>query len=215
MATEENVLLAKIKQAREQKKKRKFTQTVDLIVALKGMDLKKPENRLNIEMALPEGKGKPVKVAVIVDSLAMAAEGTADLVIKKQEIEPLSKDKKNLSRLADQYDWFFGEASLMPLIGKTLGLILGPKGKMPKPMPPNANVKNFVEAARKNIRIRLKDTPVIQVAIGSENMADEQIERNLRSTLNFIKERLPKGLNNIRSAYLKLTMGKPVKLEVK
>ncbi len=214
MAGEEDIAV-KVKEARESPKKRKFNQTWDLIISLKGIDLKKPENRLNLEHQLPEGRGKQVKVGVIADSLATKAREEADLVVVKEEIDALSKDVKRVKAMIDEHDWFFGEMSLMPLIGKTLGQLMGPKGKMPKPLPPNANIKTFIENAKKTIRIRLTTTPVIQVPVGSEDMDDEKIANNANSVINFVKEKLPKGKNNIRAVYIKLTMGKAVKLPLR
>lgn len=211
----EDAVLNKIEEARKKAKKRKFPQTWDLILSLKGMDLKKPENRLNLEFPLPEGRGKDVKVAVIADSLASKAATDADFVIKKEEIDPLSKNSKMLKQVVADYDWFFGEISLMPMIGKTLGQVLGPKGKMPKPLPPNANIKLFVDNARKTVRIRVATTPVIQVPVGSEAMEDLQISNNINSLVNFVKDKLPKGKNNIKAAYVKLTMGPAIRLPLK
>ena len=208
-------ILSRVKEAKEKAKQRKFSQTWDLAVNLKGIDLKKPENRLNLEFQLPEGRGKEVKIAVIADSLAAKAAESADLVIRKEEIDPLSKDLKRLKGVVEENDWFFGEISLMPFIGKTLGQILGPKGKMPKPLPPNANIKAFTDAARKNIKVKLTTTPVLHIPVGSDKLTEEQIANNINAVVNFVKEKLPKGKNNIKSAYVKLTMGPAVKLPLK
>lgn len=208
-------ILTKIKEAREKGKKRKFAQTFDLVISLTGLDLKKPENKLNLDFLLPEGKGKTTKVVVIADALAAAAKDEVDLVIKKADIDPLAKDVKRLKVLAKTYDSFFGEVALMPMIGKTLGQVLGPLGKMPKPLPPNANIKAFTEAAKKTVKVRLTTTPVIHTIVGTESMDDQKIENNVNALVNFIKEKLPKGKNNIRAVYLKLTMGPAIKLPLK
>ncbi|MBI4163346.1 MAG: 50S ribosomal protein L1 [Candidatus Aenigmarchaeota archaeon] len=208
-------ILTKIKEAREKAKKRKFSQTFDLVVSLAGIDLKKPENRLNLDFLLPEGRGKSIKVALIADSLTAAAKDVVDLLIRKEEIDALSKDVKKLKTLAREYDSFFGEISLMPLIGKTLGQVLGPLGKMPKPVPPNANIKAFTDVARKTIKIRVTTTPVIHTIVGSEDMDDKKIEANANALVNFVKEKLPKGRNNIKAVYIKLTMGPAIKLPLK
>ncbi len=211
----EGEILTKIKEAREKGKKRKFSQTFDLVISLAGVDLKKPENRLNLDFLLPEGKGKGSKVVLIADAMASAAKDDVDLVIRKAEIDPLSKDVKKLKSIAKNHDSFFGEIALMPLIGKTLGQVLGPIGKMPKPLPPNANIKAFVEAARKTVKVRVTTTPVIQTVVGTETMDDQKIENNVNALVNFVKEKLPKGKNNIKAVYLKLTMGPAIKLPLK
>ena len=215
MPEKEADILGKVKEARDKGKKRKFMQTWDLVINLKGLDLKKPESRLNIEFQLPEGRGKDIRVAVIADSLAPKAAEVADLVIKKEDIDSLSKDAKRLKKIIDGNNWFFGEMNLMPLIGKTLGQAMGPKGKVPKPLPPNANIKAFVEGARKTIKIRVTTTPVLHLPVGTDKMSDEQITNNVNAVINFVKDKLPKGKNNVRSAYIKLTMGPPIKLPLR
>lgn len=209
------MFLEKIKEAKAKSKPRKFTQTWDLSINLTGLDLKKPENRFNLEFALPEGRGKDIKVAVIADSLAADAEKCADLVIRKAEIEPLAKDKKKLKKIVGEYDWFLAEAPLMPLIGKELGMVMGTRGKMPKPIPPRAKVEPFVAAAKRSVRIRLRESPVLHIPVGTDKMPNESVAKNAEAVYNFIRDRLPKGQTNIKSAQIKLTMGKPVKLEVK
>ncbi len=207
-------MLEEIKKVRESAKKRKFSQTFDLIINLRALDLKKPENRINSEFVLPAGKGKIPKVGIFADALEKKArEEKFDLVITKAEMEGLIKDKKLLKKHANSVDFFFGEATLMPTIGKTLGTVLGPKDKVPKPVPPQADLKPFIMAARKTVKIRVKDSPHLQLAIGTEEMSDDDISKNAQSVLNFVRDKLPKGATNIKNAYLKLTMGKPLKLD--
>jgi len=206
--------LEKIKEAREKSKKRKFTQSWDISINLRGIDLRKPESRLNLEFVLPEGRGKENKVAVITDSLEAEAKKSADLVIKKSEIDSLVKNKKKLKQIANEYDFFLGEVSLMPVIGKSLGLVLGPRGKMPKPIPPKISVEHLVKRAKKTIKVVLKESPVIHTSIGTEDMPEEKVAKNAEALFDFVVDKLPKGRNNIKSVFIKLTMGKPIKLEV-
>lgn len=205
----------KIKEAKDNSKPRKFEQTWDLVFNLREMDLKKPENRLNLELFLPEGLGKELKTVVVADSLFADAKKHADLAITKDEIPKLAKDRKKLKKLANEYDWWFGEAPLMPLIGKELGAVLGTRGKMPKPVPPKINLEGLLKRAKSSVKIRLVSMPVIQISVGRESMPDEKIEKNVEAALSFVEEHLPKGKNNIRNVSIKLTMGKPVKLEVR
>jgi large subunit ribosomal protein L1 len=210
----EEEFLKEIREAKEKSKKRKFIQSWDLIINLKNLDLKKPENKLNLEFSLPESRGKETKVLFIVDSLLPEAKKTDGMVIGKGDLERLGKEKKILKGYADAYDWWFCEAPLMPLVGKTLGVVLGPRGKMPKPIPPKGSVLPFVELAKRMVKIKVKDSPVIHVPVGTENMKEEQIMKNIIAVMNFVKEKLPKGKINIKDAYIKLTMGPPVKLKV-
>jgi large subunit ribosomal protein L1 len=204
-----------LKLARENSKARKFEQTWDFIINLKGLDLKKPENRFKGEVALPKGRGKQPKIAVFADLMANEAKKFSDLVITKKEIDSLTKNKKRMKKIANEYDFFFGEAPLMPLIGKGLGTVLGPRGKVPKPMPPKGNIEPLLNASRQMVMISLKETPVIYARVGAEKMSDEDIAINIQAVYNFVKDKLPKGKNNIKSMMVKLTMGKPVRVTLR
>ena len=206
--------LGKIKEARSKARPRKFVQTWDLSVNIKNIDLKKPENRINAEFVLPEGRGKDLKVAVIADTLAAEARKIADLVIAKEEIEEIARNRKRLKSIAKEYDRFLGEASVMPLVGKSFGVVLGQRGKMPKPIPPKLRIEPIVEAARRTVKISLKESPVIHVSVGTDSMPDEKVAANTEAVFNFIKEKLPKGKSSIKSACIKLSMGPPVKIKV-
>ena len=85
---------------------------------------------------------------------------------------------------------------------------------MPKPIPPKVQIEPFIKRAKNTVRITLRETPVVQVSVGSEDMDDGKLAENINAVIGFVKEKLPKGKNNIRSALVKLTMGKPVKIEV-
>lgn len=205
-----------IQKARESSEKRKFQQTWDLIINIKGMDLKRPENRFSTDFLLPAGRGKPARIGVIADSLAAeAASQGAETVIRKSEIEGLARNRKEMKKIARDVTWFFGEASLMAQIGKSLGTVLGPRGKIPRPIPPKADLGTIFRNARNSVRIVLKETPVISVPVGTEEMKDGDILRNAEAAYGFVVQKLPKGINNIRGMYIKLTMGRPVRLEVK
>jgi len=207
-------LLEKLKKAREGSRERKFTQTWDFSINLRNIDLKKPEHRFSIDLVLPEGRGRPSKVVIFADTMIDEAKKHADLVITKDDIAAYAGSKKRMKELANNYEWFFGEITMMAHIGKVFGQSLGTRGKMPKPIPPKVPVKPFVERAKSSARIMLKSSPVIHVAVGTDKMTDEQIAKNVNAVFNAVKEKLPKGVNNMKSAYIKLTMGKPVRLEV-
>ncbi len=202
-----------VEEAKKNSKPRKFKQTIELAVNLKDIDMKKPENRINEEVLLPHGKGKPVKIAVFATGeLAMQAKKLADLVITKEGLEELAKNKRKAKKIAKEYDFFIAQADLMPLIGRYLGPILGPRGKMPKPVPPNANLEPIINRLRKTVRIRTKDNPVFHVPVGTEDMPTDQVVDNIETIFKFLENKLEKGLGNVKSAYVKTTMGKAVRV---
>lgn len=210
----ENPILASIRSARQGSKPRSFTQTWDFCINVKGMNLKKPENRFNVDVPLPKGRGREPVVAIFADSLASEASKFANIIVRKEEIPALGKDRKRMGELVS-CDVFLSEASLMAAVGKELGPVLAPKGKMPKPIPPNAKLDAFVAASKSSIRVALKENPTIHTAIGNDKMADDDVAANAEVVFNAVKDKLPKGLNNVRSVFIKLTMGKPARVAVR
>jgi len=209
-----NPILSSIIKARESSKQRGFPQTWDFIINFKGLNMKKPENRFTIDVTLPKGRAREPTVVIFADSIAAEATKAANVVVRKDEIPTIAKDKKRMGEVTG-CDIFMGEASLMALIGKELGQLLAPRGKMPRPIPPNVKLDAFVSAAKKSMRISLKENPTIHTAVGNDRMADADVAANADAVFTAVRDKLPKGINNIKSVIVKLTMGKPVKVAVK
>jgi len=183
--------------------KRKFVQSIDLIINIRNIDLKKPENKFSKDILLPHGRGKDIKVCVLSDNL----EGG----IRKHEIEGFASNKSAAKQFAKKYDFFLCEAPLMPLVGKILGRYLGPKGKMPKLIPPGRDPKNAIEDTMKSVRVNVRDAPTIQISVSSESMDDSQIKDNVERVIEEVRKSLP-GKAQIKSMFIKTTMGKPVRI---
>jgi large subunit ribosomal protein L1 len=195
--------------------KRNFIQSIDLAIALKDVDLSKSENRISEELLLPHGRGKQRRVGVIAEGeLAHQAAKIADRVITKAELEELAKDKKAAKKVVESVDFFVAQADLMPLIGRTLGPILGPRGKMPKPVPANAQIAPLLERLRRTVRVRTKEAPLLHIPVGTEEMDEKALRENIEAALHFVERKLERGFNNIRSVSLKMTMGPSQRLEV-
>ncbi len=195
-----------LKYLRESSKQRKFAQSVDLIINLKNIDLKKPENKFSKEVLLPNGRGKEISVGIISDKISGA--------VTKTDIETFEKDKKKLKQFTKQYDFAIAEAPLMPLVGKVLGRYLAPRGKMPKLLPPGRNPQMMVDELKNSVRIRVRDSPTIQVLAGTEEMSDAQLKENIDKILDEVSKSLPKGKNQVKDIHIKMTMGKPVKIDI-
>lgn len=202
-------ILEGVKKAKEDSKPRNFTQSIDVVINIKDLDVKKPENRIDEEVFLPEGRGKDVKIAFIADGeLALQAKNAgADLVITKSELEELGKNRNEAKKMANKYNFFVAQADLMPLVGRFLGPVLGPRKKMPKPVPATAKPDPIIERLKNTIKIRIKDQPVIQALVGSQEMDDEQIADNIEAVLGILDRNLEKGRNQIKSMYVKTSMG--------
>jgi len=116
--------------------------------------------------------------------------------------------------LAKTYDFFIAEAPLMPLVGRVLGATLGPKGKMPTPVPPTANIAEHIKKHQKMVFIRIRGQPVLQCRVGTEDMADNKIAENSQAIIRRVEGKLKRGMKNIRSIHLKTTMGSPIKIKM-
>jgi large subunit ribosomal protein L1 len=216
MSLDAKALLESVKEAKSKAEKRKFAQSVELIINLREIDMKKPESKIQESIELPHPVGKQNKVCVIATGeLALKArKAGADLVIERGELEALGGDKKKAKALVNEYEYFISEAPLMPTVGRVLGAVLGPKGRMPTPVPPNVDIAAAIEKQRKVVQIRLRSQPVIQCRIGTEDMTDEQIAQNIEVVIRRLEGKLKRGLRNIRSIVIKTAMGPPSRLRI-
>lgn len=197
-----------VQKALESAKKRNFTETVELAINLKDIDLSIPKNRIQDDVILPNGRGRPVRICVIGGGeLALKAKDVADLVITPEELGTIADDKKEAKKIANSTDYFIAEAPLMAVVGKRLGTVLGPRGKMPKPIPPGADPAGMIESLRKSVSIRTKDRKTFHAPIGTADMTPEQLAENAETILKRVETRLEKGRMNIASSYVKTTMG--------
>ncbi len=200
-----------IKKALEDKGKKKFKQSVELIINIRGIDFAKSENRLNLDIVLPKGKGgKELKSAVFAEG-NMADEARragADLVIQPNDIAGWAAPAK-VKELANQY-FLLAQPNLMGVVAKSLGQTLGKRGKLPKPI--TGNIKDIIERSKKSVRIvsKGKYLPVAQALVGTEIMETEDLLDNAETVYDAVKNKVNEG--NIKSVYVKLTMGKPVKV---
>ena len=198
-----------VKKVLEESKPRNFTQSIDVVITINDLDINKPENRLDEEVLLPNGRGKDVKIAFIAEGeLAYQAEQAgADLVINKEKLEELGKNRPEAKKLANFYDFFVAQTDLMPTVGRFLGPVLGPRKKMPKPIPASANPETILGRLRSTIKIRVKDQPIIQSIVGSEDMTEAQVAENIDAIMDVLDRNLEKGSKQIKAMYLKTTMG--------
>jgi len=216
MPLETKNVLEAVKEAKDKSKKRNFNQSMELIINLRDIDPKKPEGKIQELIELPYPPGKENRICVIASGeMALKAKrAKADLVIEREELEAMMGDKEKQKELANSYDFFIAEAPLMPLVGKSLGATLGPKGKMPTPVPPVADIGDHMKRHRKMILLRTRGQPVLLCRVGAENMADEEIAENVQAIIRRVEAKLKRGIKNIRSVVVKTTMGPSIKIRM-
>jgi len=198
--------LAEIRKGKE----RKFEQSVDLIINLKTIDVKR--EGVNVVLNIPH-KIKDKKVCGFLTEKSELVDSVREPDFEKY------KDKKLLKELVNKYDYFIASAKLMPKVATAFGRVLGPVGKMPSPqlgMLPQENetaIKVAMEKIGKSLKVRMKEAS-IKLVVGRENMSDEEIIENVNEIYKGIENALPKKKENVKNVMIKLSMGKPLRVEI-
>ena len=210
----ESQLMEIIKQAKETDKDRKFKQSVEMIMVFRDVDVKKGF-AINETVQLPKKLSKPATVCIMAsgDMGIKAKNAKADLVVDENELAKLSADKKKSKNMVNKYDFFLADTKLMPTVGKTLGQLLGPRGKMPTPVPFNAPIESFLERFRCSVKIKAKGSLAMSCKIGEEGMEDADLAANANAVATAIEKALPNGSRNVKKIMFKTTMGKAIKVE--
>jgi large subunit ribosomal protein L1 len=213
MSVRKDVITDSLAKAREAAPPRGFEQSVDLTVNLKDLDMRQPDNRVNLRVQVPHGVGGQKVLVFAQGDLALRARRAgADRVVEPTELNAMGSDKKEVKRQLNDYDIFVAEAPLMPTVGRVAGPILGPRGRMPTPVPPQAPIDAILERERRTVILRSQDRLFVKCKIGKETMSDEELVDNIESVLDNLRGALKRGNNNVKSIFLKLTMGPAIKV---
>ena len=200
-----------VQEAKGSSKDRNFVESVEIIVVFKDIDVKKGF-QINEVVQLPQiGSDAAVCVLAGGDMGTKAREANATAVVDADELGRLSTDKRAARKFINKYDFFLADTQIMPTVGKSLGQLLGPRGKMPTPVPFNAPIEAFLQRFKKSIRIRVRGSLSISSKIGNQSMDDASLAANAMVVLRTIEKKLPNGEKNIRDVMIKTTMGKIIK----
>ncbi|WP_440765399.1 50S ribosomal protein L1 [Natronorubrum sp. DTA7] len=185
---------------------RNFTETVDLAINLRDLDLNEPSNRVDESIVLPSGTGQETRIVVIAEGeTAVRAEEAADEVLSEDDVADLDDDEAK--DMADETDFFIAEEAMMQDIARHLGTILGPRGKMPDPLGPDDDVVETVNRLKNTVQLRSRDRRTFHTLVGAEDMDAEDIADNIDVILRRLHADLEKGPQNIDGVYVKTTMG--------
>jgi len=204
-------LVDMVKEAKAVTKERKFKQSIELIVTFKDIDVKKGF-AINEVVQLPK-TSSPATVCVIAtgDMNQKAKEAKADSVIGTEDLDKFATNKRESRKFINKHDFFLADTKVMPTVGKTLGQLLGPRGKMPTPVPFDASIEAFLERFRTCIKVRTRASLSIASKIGDVSMEDSDLAINAHAVLTAIEKKLPNGEKNMKKILIKTTMGKPIK----
>ncbi len=199
-------ILEALKELRAEEK-RKFVQTVDLIINLQNFDARKESVNTFVQIPFPTPKnicGFLTRRIPIIDT------------ILKDDFDKFKTDS-DIKRLANKYDFFIAAAPMMGTLATKFGRVFGPIGKMPSPqagiiaLDSDQNIKDVVEKMKKLIRIRSKEKS-LKIPVGKEDMDDEKLKSNIEAIVSTIEKLLPRKNDNIKNIMIKFTMTKPVKI---
>ncbi len=186
-------------------KKRKFDQSVDLVMNLKNFDVRR--EALNTFVFVPHGIDK--KIA------AFFAKRNSKVDTITEEDYVKYKELKDIKKLAKKYDMFMAAAPLMGKVATKFGRVFGPMNKMPSPLagivPTESDelVEKMLDKMRKAIRVKNKEMS-IKVRVGKESMSDEDLAENVDEAVKELTKKLPKGVDNVKDVLVKFTMSKAV-----
>ncbi|WP_254543897.1 50S ribosomal protein L1 [Halomarina pelagica] len=192
---------------------RNFRESVDLAINLRDLDLNDPSNRVDEGIVLPSGTGQETRIVVFAEGeTALRARDVADEVLDSDDLEELGDDTDAAKDLAGETDFFIAQANMMQDIGRYLGTVLGPRGKMPTPLQPDDDVVEVVNRMKNTVQLRSRDRRTFHARVGAEDMTAEEIADNIDVIIRRLEADLEKGPLNIDSVYVKTTMGPAVEV---
>ncbi len=208
-----DALVEAVERALKLGKRRRFKQSVDLIVTLKDVDIKSPEGRLREVVFLPHKPRKEAKICVVAEGdMALKARELGLPVYGRADLQEMRQNRKLAKKVAQECDWVLIRVDLMGLAGGVLGPALGPRGKAPTPVPPNADIAELAERYKRAVWVRTRNQPQVMCRVGTEDMPPEEIAENIEAVLNAIINRL--GRQKIGRILVKKTMGIPVEVRL-
>jgi large subunit ribosomal protein L1 len=189
----------------------KFDESVEVHVRT-GLNVRHADEQLRGTLALPNGLGKDVKVAVFAqgDKAREAEEAGADVV----GAEDLAQ------RVQDGYDDFdvaIATPDLMPVVGR-LGRILGPRGKMPNPRVGTVTMdvgRAVKEAKAGKVEYRTDRNAIVHLVIGKRSFEERRLLENYAAVIDELIRAKPSAAKGryLRTITLSSTMGPGVKVD--
>lgn len=194
---------------------RNFTETVDLVVNIKGFKPKK-EGDIDFLIQLPNLHERSKVCAIVGPKLLEDAKKNCDKVLSDKDLKRL--ESREAKKLARRYDFFLAQAQLMPKLAKKMGKILGPLGKMPSPkkgqvLSNKSDVKPITKKLKGSIRVSSRKQKAITVPVGNEKMDNEKIVENIKVILENIDKNIPSSQGAVDTVKLKTTMGEPIEVK--
>ncbi|MCO6384014.1 MAG: 50S ribosomal protein L1 [Vannielia sp.] len=190
----------------------KFDETVEIAMNL-GVDPRHADQMVRGKVALPNGTGKEVRVAVFArgDKADEAKKAGADIVGAEDLMEIVQGGKIDFDRCIATPD-------MMPIVGR-LGKVLGPRNLMPNPKVGTVtmDVKEAVEAAKGGeVQFKAEKAGVVHAGIGKASFDEGKLVENVRAFVDAVSKAKPTGAKGTYMTKIAIssTMGPGVTIEV-
>ncbi|MCF4098691.1 50S ribosomal protein L1 [Maritalea mediterranea] len=190
----------------------KFDETIEVAMNL-GVDPRHADQMVRGVVALPNGTGRDVRVAVFArDAKAEEAKAAgADIVGAEDLVEEVQKGNIDFDRCIATPD-------MMPLVGR-LGKVLGPRNLMPNPKVGTVtpDVKTAVEAAKAgSVEFRVEKAGILHAGVGKASFDEAKLVENIKAFADAVSKAKPAGAKGtyIRRVALSSTMGPGVHIDV-
>jgi len=215
---EKEEIIEKIEEIRDNAEERGFTQSFDFVITLKDVDLNDPSDQVDAYTTIPNDTGDETRFAALIGpELEDTVEDIVHTVVRHKDFDDYAENSREAKQLAKNHDFFLAQADIMPDVATTFGQYLGPRDKMPNPqigtvINPGSDVEGLCDRLTRTIHLKGKKDPVVQIKVGNEDMDDDAVAANLVTAYEALLDNLAKERNNIKDAYLKLTMSKPTEV---
>merc|ERR1711933_80369 len=188
-------------------KQRKFVETIELQIGLKNYDTQK-DKRFSGSLKLPTVPRPNLKLCVLGDALHCDQAKEQGFEFRTvEDLKKFNKDKKIIKKFAKKYDAFLASESLIKQIPRLLGPGLSKAGKFPTLVTHSESLKVKADEVRSTIKFQLKKVLCLGVAVGHVNMSTDELITNIVLAINFLVSLLKKNWQNVRSLYIKSSMG--------
>jgi len=191
---------------------RRFLESIELQISLKNYDPQK-DKRFNGTVKLPYLARPRLKICILGDQIHIdEAKKIGVDSLGFEDLEKFNKDQKLVKKLAKKYDAFLASQAIIRQIPKLLGPGLNKAGKFPSLIDGSTPLKTRISEMKSTVKFQLKKVTCLNVAVGNIKMKPEELELNIKMAVNFLVSLLKKHWQNIKSLYVKSTMGRSYRI---